>query len=204
MGERATARWRSARRGGRRRSGRYPTRRIRRAKAGVVVELRDLPDAVFLAIAHLVDAFGPGCTSGKAAEGRERAPAPTRTLSVRVQVHDGLDAHVVVEASVPEPHLPHRHIADVAIQVFPDALLADVDAGRIVRHGILREVLGKVGPHALVEVVTVAALQALYRLQVLGGLDLGFQHPHTRRKARPGRRRSFGIRAHGHCAEKDE
>ena len=64
-----------------RRLGRYPARRVRRAEARVVVEIRYLPDAADLRVRHLVDAFGPRCAAAEAAEHRERAPPALRCLT---------------------------------------------------------------------------------------------------------------------------
>jgi hypothetical protein len=100
-------------------------------------------------------------------------------------VDDGLDGHVVIEPVLPEPHLAHRHVADVAIQVFADAFLADIDACRVIRDRIVREVLGEVRPQPLVEEVPVGALQALDRADVLGRLDLRLELRETIR-VRPG------------------
>ena len=154
--------------------GGNPACRIRRAEPRVVVELRDLPDAVDLGVLHLVHAFGPGGAAAEAAEVGERAPAPLRGLPAGIQVHHRLDVHVVVEPVVAEPHLTHLHVADIEVEMLADAFLADEHAGGIVRHGIVGEELGEVGPHSLVEVVAVGALQPLDGLHVFRRVDFRF------------------------------
>ena len=132
------------------RLGRHPTRCVRRTESGVIVERLDLPDAVVLRIRHLVDALGPGRAAAEAAEVRERAPTTLRRLPARIQVNHRLDVHVVVEPAVGQTDVAHLPAANVHEQMLANALLADVDARRIVRDGVVCIKLREVGPHAFV------------------------------------------------------
>src|SRR6185312_14928426 len=84
-----------------------PTGLIRCAETGVVVERVDLPHAVILLIADLVDALGPRRTAAVAAEHRQCAPASLGALAARIQVNDRLDLHVIVEPPIAEPDVAH-------------------------------------------------------------------------------------------------
>ena len=79
-------------------------------------------------------------------------------LAARVEMHDGLDVHVVVEAVIGQAVLADLPAADVQVQMLADAVVADVRAGRVVGDGVVGVQIGDVLPHALVDVVAVLAL----------------------------------------------
>ena len=174
------------------------------AKPRVIIELGDFPDAVLLGVLHLVHAFCPGAGGrAVATEIGKGTPTALGRLAARVQVHHGLDVHVVVEPVVAQPHFTHLYVADIAIEVSADAGLADVNVSRIVGHGVVGEVLGEVSPHALVEVVAISALQALDGAQVFGGLHFGGQPRDTAAEDRSIRRGAQRTGRHGDTGQRD-
>jgi hypothetical protein len=138
----------------------------------VIVERSDLPDAIILYIADLIEALGPAGARAKAAHHHKGAPAALRALSARRDMDDGLHHHVIIETVIAEADLAR---ADILIEVLGDAGLTDEHACRIVGHGVIREELREIGPEALVEIVAVGVLQLLDRRHILGELDFGLQ-----------------------------
>src|SRR5690606_29871115 len=105
---------------------RDPAGLVRRGETRVVVERADLPRAAFLRVLDEIDALRPHRGAAVLAEHHERTPAALRRLAAGIEVHDRLDAHVVVEPAVAEPGLAHLAAADVEVQMTRDAFLADV------------------------------------------------------------------------------
>ncbi len=120
---------------------RRPARLVGGAEVRVVIQLADFPDAVFLGVLHLVHALRPGRPAAGAAEHGKCAPAPLRGHAAGIDVHHRLDVHVVVEAAVAQTDIADLVAADVQVQVFTNALLADEHPGRIVGDGVFREQL---------------------------------------------------------------
>jgi hypothetical protein len=60
-------------------------------------------------------------------------------------------------------------------EMLADAVLADVDAGRVIGDRVVRVELGEIGPHPLVEVIAVGPLQAFDRAHVLGCRDVDLE-----------------------------
>jgi hypothetical protein len=115
-------------------------------------------------------------------------------------VHDRLNVHVVVEPVIPQPHLPHLHVANIQEQMLPNALVPNEHPRRIVGDGIVSEERGKVLPHSFVEVIPVRTLQLLDRLNVFSGANVRLE---SIQPFSAGRLRSERCRA-SHSESRDE
>ncbi len=73
----------------------------------------NLPDTAFLDVSHLVNAFSPNGRTPQAAEMREGPPASFCRPPACVDVHDGLNVHVIVESIMAEAVLTQLTAADV-------------------------------------------------------------------------------------------
>jgi hypothetical protein len=73
----------------------------------------DFPDAPLFPVSKLVDALGPYRVASVATEHGERPPTAFGRLTARIEMHDRLDIHVVVQTAVAQAHLAELHSAHV-------------------------------------------------------------------------------------------
>src|SRR5690606_38975965 len=120
----------------------------------------DLPDAIFLHVAVLIDAIAPFGVLLVLAEHSVVAPAGGGAHAVTRHVDRRLEREPFVELAVDQPFLP----AVETLEVFADAILADIDpVDAELERAVRGEEIRRLAPPPAVDVETDRALHLLDR-----------------------------------------